>query len=214
MAAFLAELEETAGRFRSSSPERDEPERWILAEEDSQYRAAFPGSSSGDQEARAAIVRRFLQTHALVALADVSARYPIELAEAAELLELWCEEGRVVRIGESGHSGESRWAERENLTEMRRATVAVRRRETLAVLPEVFADFLLRRQHVHPASAVRRTEAPSSRCSSSCRATQRRRALWESELLAKANQGLPSGVAGRGPGSSDLVLAGGRDQSG
>ena len=31
-------------------------------------------------------------------------------------------------------------------------SVAVRRRESLAVAPEVFADFLLRRQHVHPAT--------------------------------------------------------------
>ena len=48
--------------------------------------------------------------------------------------------------------GRGAWAERENLAEMRRVTVAVRRRESLAVAPEVFADFLLRRQHVHPAT--------------------------------------------------------------
>ncbi len=41
---------------------------------------------------------------------------------------------------------------------MRRVTVAVRRRESLAVAPEVFADFLLRRQHVHPAT---RGEGPA-----------------------------------------------------
>ena len=58
---------------------------------------------------------------------------------------------------------------------MRRATVAVRRRESVAVLPEVFADFLLRRQHVHPARAGEGSSAPSSRCSSNCKASRRRR---------------------------------------
>ncbi len=60
-----------------------------------------------------------------------------------------------MRLGESGDADLARWAERDNLAEMRRVTVAVRRRESMAVLPEVFADFLLRRQHVHPSAGVK-----------------------------------------------------------
>ena len=114
----------------------------------------------------------------------MTARYPIEAVEAAELLELWCEQGKVVRIGEAGPAGESRWAERGNLTEMRRATVAVRRRESIAVLPEVFADFLLRRQHVHPAT---RREGPSAveAVLEQLQGYAAPASLWESELLPR-----------------------------
>ena len=135
-----------------------EPLRWISAEEEALYHEAFLAPTGPDQDARCTIVRRFLQTHALIGLSDLTARYPIAAVEAAELLERWSEIGKVVRLEEGGDQGETRWAERENLAEIRRVTVAVRRRESLAVLPEVFADFLLRRQFVHPAT---RGEGPS-----------------------------------------------------
>ncbi len=184
MAAFLAELEETGRALRIELPGTHEPARWILAEEASQYLAAFPGASDGDPEARGSIVRRFLQTHALVAAADVSARYPVEPVVAAELLELWCEQGTVVRLGEPGTALEPRWAERGNLTEMRRATVAVRRRESIAVLPEVFADFLLRRQHVHPAERLEGSSAVEA-VLEQLQGYGAPAFLWESEILPR-----------------------------
>jgi len=153
MDAFLAELRVGGRALTIELAGTSEPTRWISAEEEPLFRAAFLVRSGPDEEARGTIVRRFLQTHALIGLADLTARYPIPADEAAELLERWSEEGKVVRIGAAGTAGEERWAERENLAEMRRVTVAVRRRESLAVLPEVFADFLLRRQHVHPATS-------------------------------------------------------------
>jgi ATP-dependent Lhr-like helicase len=158
MAAFLADLQ--AGR-RAVSIElagTSEPTRWISAEDEPLFRAAFLDPSAAGEDARGSIVRRFLQTHALIGLADLTARYPIAADEAAEVLERWCEEGKVIRIGAPGTSADARWGERQNLAEVRRVTVAVRRRESLAVLPEVFADFVLRRQHVHPAT---RGEGPA-----------------------------------------------------
>ena len=113
------------------------------------------------------VVERFLRTHALIGLADLTARYPISPAEATELLERWAEEGKAIRVDGLEWADGSQWAERENLAEMRRATVAARRRESLSVSPEVFADFLLRWQHVHPVdprrgSGVRRDRAPTT----------------------------------------------------
>jgi ATP-dependent helicase Lhr and Lhr-like helicase len=152
MEAFLNELRHAGRALLIDLPCPREPTRWILAEERSLYDAAFPAASHPDGESRASIVRRYLHTHALVGLADLTARYPIPPVEAAELLDRWVEEGRVVRVSDPDGPALERWAERENLAEMRRATVAVRRRESMAVAPEVFADFLLRRQHVHPAT--------------------------------------------------------------
>jgi ATP-dependent helicase Lhr and Lhr-like helicase len=171
MASFLAELSQAGRALTIELPGTADPRRWIAAEDEALYRAAFFQASGGRQppvfshgqeadaprspmpeEARAAIVERFLQTHALIGLADLTARYPIPPWEAIDLLERWAEEGKAVRLGDADDPAGGRWAERENLAEMRRATVAVRRRESLAVAPEVFADFLLRRQHVHPSA--------------------------------------------------------------
>ena len=222
MAAFLAELEADGRAVSIVLAGAQEPARFILAEERALQafpggRAVtgavqFPESRELSSElsrwspearlrpprplpameSRSTIVRRFLQTHALIGLTDLTARYPIPAVEAAELLELWCEEGKVVRIGEDGRTGESRWAERGNLTEIRRATVAARRRESLAVQPEVFADFLLRRQYVHPATRGRGREQPSSACSSNCKDMARRRRSWENEILPRRVKGYRS----------------------
>jgi ATP-dependent helicase Lhr and Lhr-like helicase len=156
MNVLLSELREADRAVTIELPGVGEPWRWILAEQALLYRSAFPAlEGTADEaidDARDAIVRRFLSTHALIGLAELTARYPISSAEATELLDRWSEEGKVVRLGESGSTVDPRWAERANLAEMRRMTVAVRRRESLAVTPEVFADFLLRRQHVHPST--------------------------------------------------------------
>ena len=133
-----------------------EPFRWILAEQvplfDTAFLAGDGTAGEAIDDARATIVRRFLRTRALIGLAELTARYPISSAEATELLDRWSEQGKVVRMVEPGSNRETLWAERENLNEIRRMTVAVRRRESLAVTPEVFADFLLHWQHVHPST--------------------------------------------------------------
>ena len=156
MNALLIELRETDRAITIELPGVSEQLRWVLTEQVPLYHTAFLGAEGTPAEAiddaRVTIVRRFLRTHALIGLAELTARYPISSAEATEILDRWSEEGKVVRLGESGSTMETRWAERENLNEMRRMTVAVRRRESLAVAPEVFADFLLRRQYVHPST--------------------------------------------------------------
>jgi ATP-dependent Lhr-like helicase len=176
--AFLDELSRSGRATAIELPGTAEPKRWIAAEDIALYHAAFLPARGGRQppvfmtgegsdtprspipeQARATIVERFLRTHALIGLADLTARYPIAPWEAVDLLERWAREGKAVRIsGDDDDPAGGRWAERDNLAEIRRATVAVRRRESLAVAPEVYADFLLRWQHVHPST---RGEGPA-----------------------------------------------------
>jgi ATP-dependent helicase Lhr and Lhr-like helicase len=178
MAAQLVELQDSGRVVTIELQGTTDPLRWILSEEFPLYRSAFPDKiqlgTVGEQSSHPELSRtlptphsplpthkiigRFLQTHALIGLTDLTARYPISPAEATEILEQWAEEGKAIRLDAPDGAGESRWAERDNLAEMRRATVAARRRESLAVSPEVFADFLLRWQHVHPAT---RGEGPA-----------------------------------------------------
>ena len=136
---FSTSCKRPVGPTRSSCPEPPIRCGGSLAEDFSLYREAFPGAiedgaSHGPdmappirpaENACMTIVERFLQTHALIGLADLTARYPISPAEATELLERWAEEGKAVRLAGPDGSEESQWAERENLAEIRRATVAV-----------------------------------------------------------------------------------------
>jgi ATP-dependent Lhr-like helicase len=175
MLGFLAELESQGRATTIDLPRTAEPSRWIGVEEEPLYEAAFADSSrrsakkkrmpsmnglfpplplgegtgTGGLVALETIVRRYLQTHALVGLDDLMARYPIDAATATDLLERLAEEGGLVRLPADG-DGEERWADRRNLDDVRRLSIALRRKESVAVAPEVFADFVARLQHVHP----------------------------------------------------------------
>ncbi|WP_165072275.1 DEAD/DEAH box helicase [Paludisphaera rhizosphaerae] len=195
MEAFAIELEGQGRAERIDLPGVRETARWILAEEVSLYKSAFGDHPS--VEDIATIVRRFLRTHALVGLADVLGRYPIAAETARGLLEEWVESSGVVRV-EQGEDGPL-WADPENLAEVQRLTIAQRRRESVAVAPEVFADFVARRQHVHPAerlSGVEGVEVVLDQLQGFAGTAQ----AWEEELL-------PRRVVGFTPAMLDEILA-------
>ena len=56
-------------------------------------------------DAVATIVRRFLQSHALIGLDDLTARYPIGPARARDLLERLADDGGLVRLVPAGRPG-------------------------------------------------------------------------------------------------------------
>jgi ATP-dependent Lhr-like helicase len=148
MLGFLVDLQ---GQGRATTVElagTSEPSRWINAEDGPLFASAF--GAGGDAESVRSVVRRFVRTRALVGLDELLARYPIDPGQATELLESLAEEGDLVRLDAGPDGAGSRWAERGNLEEARRLTIAMRRRESVAVSPEVFADFIARRQHAHP----------------------------------------------------------------
>ncbi len=149
MGAFLAELAAQGRATTIDLVTRNDPTRWVGVEERDLYGNAFDGEP--DDGAAEAIVRRFLRTRALVGLDELVDRYPIGPARATEWLERWAEEGNLVRLDDGTGP---RWADPRNLEEVRRISVALRRKESVAVLPEVYADFLTRRLGVHPDSRL------------------------------------------------------------
>jgi ATP-dependent Lhr-like helicase len=171
-----------------------DPVRWIGTEEAELYTLAFSGTDTGTgtgtgpghAEAIETIVQRFLQTHALIGLDDLIARYPIDPARATELLERWSESGRAVRLelDPGAEADGPRWADRRNLDEVRRLSIALRRRESVAVRPEVFADFVVRRQHVHPATR-REGSAALGLVLEQLHGFAAPADLWESDLLPR-----------------------------
>ncbi len=185
MEAFAVELEAAGRAARIELAGAVEPSRWILAEERPMYESAF---RDDDGEALGTVVRRFLRGHALIGLDDVLKRYPIAPEIARGLLEEWVESEGVVRV--EGDDG-PRWAERANLAEARRLEIARRRRESVAVAPEVFADFVARRQGVHPADRVADVEGVE-RALETLRGFAATAETWEGELLPRRVAGFRS----------------------
>ena len=126
----------------------DEPARWILAEDAPIYESAFRSSaedeSTASREAVERIVKRYFTTRALVGLKDILNRYPVDSTTAEAILEEWTARDGIARI--VGDDGVPRWAERRTLREIQRISIASRRRESVAVRPETFNDFVARRQ--------------------------------------------------------------------
>ncbi len=151
MPGFLADLAAEGRAARITLPAVSYPNRWVLAEDWPRYdQAFFQGDDHPNREpVLTAIIRLFMSTRTLVDLEDLVSRYPIDRSEASSLLEALVVEGDLVRLGNLADLG-ARWADPGNLDEVRRLSLALRRKETVAVSPETYADFLARRQHVHP----------------------------------------------------------------
>jgi ATP-dependent Lhr-like helicase len=163
MAAFLEELAADGRAIRLELPlgQANAParERWILAEELGLYQQAFglahaPDASPAEsaQVAAETILYRFLETHALVGLRDILARYPFEPRWAERKLEEWTESGRAVRVPPATEEEAFQWSAPANLEQMQRSTLALLRREVVTCPPPQFADFMLRWQGLHPDS--------------------------------------------------------------
>jgi ATP-dependent Lhr-like helicase len=156
MREHLASLERE-GRVQSFelANVRD-PQRWILTELVDDYRAVFRDGDAGAARHQAAlrILHRYLETHALVGLDDLLARYPFEPAWAREQLQAWQRQGRIVSIPGVNGSASEQYAVPDNLQRMRRGTLAMRRREVIACPPRQFVDFVLRWQKLHPIAQV------------------------------------------------------------
>ncbi len=151
MAVFVQELASDGRAVLLQLPGMQPAGRWISTEEQKPYRQAFglePAEAEDRRSAGALILARFLDTHALVGLDDVLARYPFERDWARHQLEEWARTGRAVLVQIEG--GTMQWSAPSNLEQMQRGTLAVLRREVTTCTPPQFVDFLLRWQHAHP----------------------------------------------------------------
>ena len=177
------------------------PLRWVAAEEAESYRQAF-GLEDGAaaraeqrQEAGAAILARFLDTHALVGLADVlRAAIPssrIGATPTGGLGEVRPDrggvrstrrDGAVVRPRQPG-AGAARQS-------------GILRREVVTCSPPQFADFLLRWQGVHPETRRGESEALADVLARLQRLPLDAE-LWERSVLPRGVPGYQPALAGR-----------------
>ncbi len=209
MIKFLSVLESDGRASRISFPSSREPERWISGEEVALYQRAFgdavgtdgdvaPTVPEEDEDALLSVVRRFFRTRALVSMGDLTSRYPIDSFTASDLLERMEAEGDLVPLG-ADDGGTEQWADPRNLKEVRSVSVALRRREAVAVTPEAFSAFVARRQGVDPASRLEGEHAVG-KVLDQLQGFPATVEAWEREIL-------PRRVADYRPASLDLALA-------
>jgi ATP-dependent Lhr-like helicase len=159
MEGFIEQMRGEGLAVRLELPRCSDPVRYAHAEEADRYGRAFglveapPAQVQADA---AIILARFLDTHALVGLADILARYPFQSSWAQRQLEEWVRAGRAVCV--SRREGEpQQYAVPGNLEQVQRGSLGLLRREVITCLPGQFVDFVLRWQRLHPAD--RRGEA-------------------------------------------------------
>ena len=144
-AAMLASLERER---RAISLRIGGEQRWVAADDAGLYRDAFgavppgglPEAFVADVEAPLErLLARFARTHGPFTTAEVRARYGVDPSSALSALE---REGRLVR-GELRPGGSQReWCDSEVLRRLRRASLAVLRKEIEAVDQRALAAFL------------------------------------------------------------------------
>jgi ATP-dependent Lhr-like helicase len=202
MAGFLEQLLAEGLALQIQLPRCEQPSRWISAEEANLYRDAFGLEGAEPDQAQAsaaAILGRFLNTHALVGLADILARYPFERSWAERQLEQWARAGRAVVVERGGEP--LQYSAPANLEQVERGSLGLLRREVVTCQPQQLADFVLRWQRVHPAER-RGESAGLAEALDRLQGLPLHAELWEQTVL-------PARVPGYQPRWLDEWIAGG-----
>lgn len=140
--------------------------RWVAAELEGEYRIAFGNASDGQADARRTILTRFLNQSGPLTTAAITARYAFPTA--------WLE-GELDRLVAARHlaqgrftptsaptatpvkavaGAETEFVDRRTLEQMHRRTLTILRSEVRPVPFTIYADFLARWQHLHPAARL------------------------------------------------------------
>ena len=112
-------------------------------------------------------------------------RYPLSGPEAEQWLEQWVSEGLAVKFeGPLAQATATYWADPRNLTDARRLTLALRRKEAIAVTPEVYSEYLLKLHHVDPRTRREGSQAVHE-ILDRLQGHAASAVLWETEILPR-----------------------------
>jgi ATP-dependent Lhr-like helicase len=147
--------------------DRGAEQRWVAAEYEPDYRAAFgKETASQAEEARRQILERFLSHAGSVTVAAIRRRYafPVDwlTAELDRLVAVrQLAQGRFTPQDtpsasppRTGGEAEDEFIDRRTLEQMHRHTLTILRREVQPVPFTVYADSLARWQHLHPTTRL------------------------------------------------------------
>lgn len=156
---LLEELRDRGKALRIEIAGASPPSRWIATESLARYEAAFEVDCAGSRvealddrerpqrpgdEALIGVVQSWIRSHAVVAIEALAARYGVSISRARQIIARLERSGELVSLPGSGDAQSGQWAERRNLEDLQRLTLALRRKESVCVDPEAFADALVR----------------------------------------------------------------------
>jgi ATP-dependent Lhr-like helicase len=187
MADFLAELERDGRAKKIKLAASREPVRWVLAEEAESYERVFGNAPATFEERQAGgetILKRFLETHALVSLQDVLSRYPFEPNWAQSKLEEWSRTGRVRTLPARSEAEPVQFSLPANLDQVQRGSLGILRREVITCPAPQFADFVLHWQGLYPGQSPESNPADAlEKTITRLRALLLPAELWEEAIL-------------------------------
>jgi len=112
------------------------------------------GQEMGREEARRALVEKFMKCHGPVTKYEVMERYGFSDQFVEGALEALRAQGKIARGEYVPTKSFPQWCYRSSLEEIHRLTLNRLRKEMEPATPAEYADFLLRWQHVHPGTRL------------------------------------------------------------
>ncbi len=159
--------------------------RWVFAEYQAEYRAAL-AAEHPDDEARRRILERFLAQSGPVTPEAIRARYDFPADWLQAELDRLTSARQVVRgrltPGRPEADDQDEFIDRRTLEQIHRRTLHILRREVQPAPFTVYADFLARWQHIHPAERLG-GEGALSQVLQQLRATPVVGPVWERDVL-------------------------------
>lgn len=156
--------------------------------------------------ARRDLLARLVSLSATLSVDDVLARYDFDRDWVFERLDEWTRTGKIARGTFGG--GTMRWASRRLLEQARRRELAQARKQIEAVDLPRFARFMLRWQHLDPASRLDGDEG-TTRVLRQLYGVSRPAEQWEREYLPARIEGYDADVVSRMIAMGELVWIGG-----
>ncbi|MBL8822451.1 MAG: DEAD/DEAH box helicase [Planctomycetia bacterium] len=144
---FLSELEAQSRIVRLKIADHKDS-CWVLAEYLESYHAvnqliARDNVDEAVIQQALTVVHRFIRSHALVGIDDILSRYPLPRQLLEDRMQLWSSEGKLIAIEEPEGLPGLLFSAPQNLEQVERSSISIRRREIPTVSGEIFAQFLL-----------------------------------------------------------------------
>ncbi len=209
--AWLAELARDGRVVEIEIPTASGPaRRWVATESADAYRAAFERRDTGAgerEEASGEILRWFMRTHGPATAADIDRRYAFDDEWLRQELEELVRGRALLRGQFTRGAADVQWADRENLRELHRRSLAVLRRQVEPVSLFTYTDFLTRYQHLHPAHRASGSEG-LRQVLDQLRGFRLPAGMWERESLPERVNGYAPELLDEQCESGDFVWIG------
>lgn len=200
----LAMLSELSSNGRSLPVQLAGEDRWIAGEEQALYQ------SLEDKSNAVTVLRRYIQSRGPVTEDHITRRFGWSGETVSALLKQLSSREPLVQgrfVPSTEDQGGRQWCYKPTIERIHRATLGILRREIKPCSFELFTEFLLHWQHLHP--ATQETGAVGmEECVAMLQGIPLHAEIWEREILARRIRGYSSALPDELTRSGRLVWVG------